>query len=184
MYAIRSYYEFCRQASLTSLCVIDACPLKWGKSTNNFNYLFCEFIFFTAVARNGLDMSQTGGLIHFLVITSYSIHYTKLYEARSIAAAAGKAGSAASTCPPLMGPAAPPSRRGGSSGCRITSYSIHYTKLYETFNRGDLWVIGGMLAWSLYTVSSQALGHWLPSIPFALLTMIAGGGALLSYNFV
>lgn len=51
--------------------------------------------------------------------------------------------------------------------------------LHLTFSHGDLWVIAGMLAWSLYTVASHAVGHWLPALPFTLITMIGGGAALL-----
>lgn len=41
-------------------------------------------------------------------------------------------------------------------------------------NRGDLLIICGMLAWSLYTVASQWVAHWLPTVSFTLLSMIAG----------
>lgn len=50
------------------------------------------------------------------------------------------------------------------------------------FNRGDLLIICGMLAWSLYTIASQRVAHWLPTVHFTLVTMIAGGLALLLYS--
>ncbi|WP_346837124.1 DMT family transporter [Microbulbifer sp. SAOS-129_SWC] len=50
------------------------------------------------------------------------------------------------------------------------------------FNRGDLLIICGMLAWSVYTIASQRVGHWLPTVSFTLVTMIAGGLTLLLYS--
>ena len=49
----------------------------------------------------------------FLVITSYSIHYTKLYEC-ALKGCPSRHTHTVSSCP-----------------CVITSYSIHYTKLYD-----------------------------------------------------
>ena len=58
------------------------------------------------------DKKMTLGLTG--VITSYSIHYTKLYD-----------GHGWRSCRSYCGQ--------GGSCCRvITSYSIHYTKLYDT----------------------------------------------------
>ena len=54
-----------------------------------------------------------------IVITSYSIHYTKLYELPRVAPLDSK--SSASTNSATL----------ASKGNVITSYSIHYTKLYE-----------------------------------------------------
>ncbi|EKE80630.1 DMT family transporter [Idiomarina xiamenensis] len=47
------------------------------------------------------------------------------------------------------------------------------------FNHGDQLVILGMLAWSAYTVCSQYISRWLALLPFTLLSMLAGCGALL-----
>ena len=96
---------------------------------------------FAAVAVEELGAHRLGTMDEFQqvidtrVITSYSIHYTKLYDKRrsvSWYALPGKSPSAwswsASPCSSAPGtwpPSAPPDTS------VITSYSIHYTKLYE-----------------------------------------------------
>ena len=66
------------------------------------------------------------GLEARFVITSYSIHYTKLYDDHG-AAAAGR---------DRPGPRAGRRDGAGAGGLNvITSYSIHYTKLYEVGER-------------------------------------------------
>lgn len=42
------------------------------------------------------------------------------------------------------------------------------------FNRGDVIIMLGMLAWSFYTLSSKKISHWTPLIPFTLMSMLAG----------
>ena len=64
-----------------------------------------------------LPIHEVESFLKYTVITSYSIHYTKLYEVTSTPALLRKSsGVTAST-----------------SSNVITSYSIHYTKLYELF---------------------------------------------------
>ena len=76
-------------------------------------------------------------LLLFPVITSYSIHYTKLYEASSTSSRAAVPRSPTSCSPISILPVctSPDPRR-----CVITSYSIHYTKLYESLPRAHLHV--------------------------------------------
>ena len=82
------------------------------------------------------------------VITSYSIHYTKLYDtARSEGRFPVPAQHVSGSPRPPRGPfGSSPSRRTGAPPPRgifrlsvpqrvITSYSIHYTKLYDTGSR-------------------------------------------------
>ena len=64
------------------------------------------------------DITQDYNAVHFDVITSYSIHYTKLYE--TFLQFFRRASSAMTVLDILK-------------IIVITSYSIHYTKLYETF---------------------------------------------------
>ena len=110
MYAIRSYYE-----------------QPGGRRGAQRDLLRCDSDDVALVAHNFFS-DKVGTLITELeresmrvmrglfVITSYSIHYTKLYDT------------------------APPARRAGGPRADavtaglfvITSYSIHYTKLYET----------------------------------------------------
>ena len=81
------------------------------------------------------------------VITSYSIHYTKLYDGYSclvaldgdtpkwggIVTGPSQAGEAQGGCNAEEGGVASGDNQGGVGefGPVITSYSIHYTKLYE-----------------------------------------------------
>ena len=67
-----------------------------------------------------------GGKSQFCVITSYSIHYTKLYEAPR-EDANNRRGFVG--CVPAYKIAGGAAAQGKS--LVITSYSIHYTKLYE-----------------------------------------------------
>lgn len=46
-------------------------------------------------------------------------------------------------------------------------------------NRGDLYILGGMLCWSFYTLAAKATIHWLPPLYFTLLTMLGGSAALI-----
>lgn len=46
--------------------------------------------------------------------------------------------------------------------------------MHLSLNRGDLFIFGAMLSWSLYTVLSQYVSHWLSPIMFTLVTMFAG----------
>lgn len=54
----------------------------------------------------------------------------------------------------------------------ITNGSVQQL-LNFSFNQGDVMIAAGMLAWSGYTICSQRVGHWLPVLPFTLLSMIA-----------
>lgn len=54
----------------------------------------------------------------------------------------------------------------------ITNGSLQQL-LNFSVNQGDLMVAAGMFAWSGYTICSQRVGHWLPVLPFTLLSMIA-----------
>ena len=64
------------------------------------------------------------------VITSYSIHYTKLYDVYRQVTLLQEEGRL------VLGVDLWPRRgsRALCSGCVITSYSIHYTKLYDELN--------------------------------------------------
>ncbi len=48
--------------------------------------------------------------------------------------------------------------------------------------QGDLLVLVGMLAWSGYTLASQAVNHWLPPLLLTVVTMVGGLAALLLYG--
>ena len=90
---------------------------------------------YPAVAIGGISIERVAGvlatgvasvaLVSAIVITSYSIHYTKLYE------------WCAGTVQPCSRPPVVSQRLAPRSAMRppsgvITSYSIHYTKLYES----------------------------------------------------
>ncbi|WP_028291923.1 DMT family transporter [Oceanobacter kriegii] len=42
------------------------------------------------------------------------------------------------------------------------------------FNHGDKMILAGMLCWSFYTYQSQAIGRWMPMIPYTTVGMLAG----------
>ena len=71
------------------------------------------------------------------VITSYSIHYTKLYDdvTGGVYKARERIHGAVADAPLLAIPAS--WRRVAASNLVITSYSIHYTKLYEDEREAD-----------------------------------------------
>lgn len=41
-------------------------------------------------------------------------------------------------------------------------------------NPGDLYCIGGMICWSLYTLATKRISHWLPILNYTWFTMLAG----------
>ena len=84
----------------------------------------------------------------FNVITSYSIHYTKLYDiwcfSTSVTLARTVAPISALTSPAEPAPMTTRfrSERAGRFQRVITSYSIHYTKLYELSAGADGKIVG------------------------------------------
>ena len=96
------------------------------KVTRRLNDILTEFLRFArppspefVVADLNRIVSET---IRFLVITSYSIHYTKLYD-----------GTLAPRLPELVAALHREVPSGvGSTGSRITSYNVCYTKLLRS----------------------------------------------------
>ena len=83
MYAIRSYYEGYKNYDGY------ACYAKTFKLSNELNgkdvvLLLGKIDDFDQVYINGKLIAQHGQWREDVVITSYSIHYTKLYEARYV----------------------------------------------------------------------------------------------------
>jgi drug/metabolite transporter (DMT)-like permease len=54
--------------------------------------------------------------------------------------------------------------------------------LQQGVNHGDMLIVGGMVCWSVFTVLSQRVTHWLPPIPFTLVTMIGGWLSMLLFG--
>lgn len=52
--------------------------------------------------------------------------------------------------------------------------------LHLSLNRGDLFIFGAMLSWSIYTVLSQYVSHWLSPLMYTQVTMIAGTIGLIA----
>lgn len=50
------------------------------------------------------------------------------------------------------------------------------------FNQGDITIITAMLLWSAYTTASQKMSHWLPVLPFTLISMLSGDAFILAAN--
>ncbi len=68
----------------------------------------------------------------------------------------------------------------GLAGVLLVITQGHPAQLLRLqINHGDLLVLLAMLTWCGYTLASQAVGRWLPSLPLTLLSMLAGLGALL-----
>lgn len=64
----------------------------------------------------------------------------------------------------------------------ITNGSVQQL-LHFSVNQGDVMIAAGMLAWSGYTICSQRVGHWLPVLPFTLLSMIAASVSMSVMGF-
>ena len=75
------------------------------------------------------DRAEAEARIRSLVITSYSIHYTKLYDISWPSSASSQLISSSWTIARSWESWIAPARRPLPSV--ITSYSIHYTKLYD-----------------------------------------------------
>ena len=76
----------------------------------------------------------------YIVITSYSIHYTKLYEVIGDAQTEFIDDARADTCGGRQ--AAADFRYDAGNDRVITSYSIHYTKLYDPHRSRIIWEMG------------------------------------------
>ena len=122
MYAIRSYYEFGHRRlgeveDLGDLGGLEAFDRGEQERLARFRREGLE------VRLRALLPGERRGLV---VITSYSIHYTKLYDVDRGALDVGdravlaEGGDAVSGAPHRV-----------HQAVVITSYSIHYTKLYE-----------------------------------------------------
>ena len=64
----------------------------------------------------------------------------------------------------------------------ITDGSIHQL-LNLRLNHGDMLVVLAMIAWSGYTICSQKISDWLPSIELTFYTMAAGGTLLFAFSY-
>ena len=94
MYAIRSYYDENSVVTKAVLCLDITKEIALNAAENGVNLI--------------------------IVITSYSIHYTKLYDPSSIVVIVAFSRLSAKVISSEL-----------LSSSVITSYSIHYTKLYE-----------------------------------------------------
>ena len=138
MYAIRSYYD---QTEIVA-------KGKWKEALRAYcaNMAYADYnagIVLDALAKS----KYAKNTIVCFVITSYSIHYTKLYESRArhagIELCQGAGSVVESGCQPrserpsdggigrkIFGEENAVGEAGKQErGCVITSYSIHYTKL-------------------------------------------------------
>lgn len=71
----------------------------------------------------------------------------------------------------------------GLAGVGLVITQGHLEQLMQLqIGRGDLLVLLGMLAWSGYTLASQAVSHWLPPLLLTVITMVGGLVALLLYG--
>ena len=138
MYAIRSYYGHPLLASDEFSRSIDICEELLDADVEGEAQYEARLRLPLALLRRASCWVNAGDVAHSAdarVITSYSIHYTKLYEVPK--------NSKSSPCG-MTRNSFIPRRKASISGIRnenvfvITSYSIHYTKLYELGPAADL----------------------------------------------
>lgn len=67
----------------------------------------------------------------------------------------------------------------GLSGVLLVITNGSLTKLLALhFNSGDITIMLGMMAWSVYTLCTQKAGKWMPLLHFTLMGMLAGAATV------